>query len=61
MTKKPTSGATKVERSSNALKQWRGMATRCALRALAYRPASVLHAVPIRSADIEKSPWGDTP
>jgi transposase len=50
-----------VERSFNALKQWRGMATRYDKLALTYRPAAVLHAVLIWSADIEKSPLGDTP
>lgn len=50
-----------VERSFNALKQWRGMATRYDKLALTYRSAVVLHAVVIWSAALEKSPLGDTP
>lgn len=50
-----------VERSFNALKQWRGMATRYDKLALTYRSAVVLHAVVIWSADLEKSQLGDTP
>lgn len=50
-----------VERSLNALKQWRGMATRYDKLALTYRSAVVLHAVLIWNADIEKSQLGDTP
>ena len=50
-----------VERSFNALKQWRGMATRYDKLALTYRSAVVLHAVHIWSAALEKSQLGDTP
>lgn len=50
-----------VERSFNALKQWRGMATRYDKLALTYRSAVVLHAVVIWSAALEKSRLGDTP
>lgn len=50
-----------VERSFNALKRWRGMATRYEKLALTYRSAVVLHAVVIWSAALEKSQLGDTP
>ena len=41
-----------VERSFNALKQWRSLATRYDKLALTYRSATVLHAVVIWSAAI---------
>ncbi|OIH83702.1 hypothetical protein BLJ79_13395 [Arthrobacter sp. UCD-GKA] len=51
----------KVERSFNAQKQWRGMATRCALPALADRSAAILHALAYRESRPQKIPLGRSP
>jgi transposase len=50
-----------VERSFNALKQWRGVATRYDKLAPTYLSAVVLHAVLIWSPALKKSRLGDTP
>ena len=51
-----TSGRNVIERGFNAIKQWRGLATRYDKLAITYRAAAVLHAITVWTAHLSDTP-----